>query len=569
MSSFLFPDYTADAVPPGSDGAKALGAFYTDVQVADFLVWWALRSPQDTVMDPCFGGGVFLRSACKRVLQLGGQPASQVFGAEIDAEVHARIAEKLADEFKVNGQNLRLADFFGLDPASSPRVSAIVGNPPFIRYQRFSGEARKQALMRCRRQGVRIPELCSSWAPFLVQSIAMLQQGGRLAMVVPMEIGHARYALPVLDHLRLSFGKVTFLTFRKKLFPDLSEDTLLLLAEDKGAPSTGFLLRDLPHAGLLAGVQRHKQWHRLGTRRLDADLLCQGRARLVESFLPRKARELYRELKQRSLTQRLGNLADVGIGYVTGANEFFHLDPQAARQWGIPRRFLRPAVRRGRALSGLRFTADDWRKAVDSGQAGYLLHIEADGDLPEGVRGYLQGGEKQGVHKGYKCRVRSPWYRVPHVHRPDAFLSYMSGIMPRLVANEAGAVAPNSLHMLRLHTHTTLTSDAVAALWQTSLVRLSVEIEGHPLGGGMLKMEPTEAENVVVPWSHGADLSVLTGLAEELDSLVREGDDATAQARADATILQRGMGLSASDCHLLQMAADLLRSRRYSRSAGS
>ncbi len=64
--------------------AKALGAYYTDVQVADFLVWWAIRSPHSTIMDPSFGGGVFLRSSCERLCQLGGQPSSQVFGVELD-----------------------------------------------------------------------------------------------------------------------------------------------------------------------------------------------------------------------------------------------------------------------------------------------------------------------------------------------------------------------------------------------------------------------------------------------------------------------------------------------------
>lgn len=38
-------------------------------------------------------------------------------------------------------------------------------------------------------------------------------------MVIPMEIGHAAYAVPVLQHLATSFREVTFLTFRKKLFP--------------------------------------------------------------------------------------------------------------------------------------------------------------------------------------------------------------------------------------------------------------------------------------------------------------------------------------------------------------
>src|SRR5574341_1290435 len=79
------------------DGPKSLGAYYTDSQVADFLVWWAVRNPSDTVLDPSFGGGVFLRSACKRLRELAGIAATQVFGIELDEAVHTRIAEKLHD----------------------------------------------------------------------------------------------------------------------------------------------------------------------------------------------------------------------------------------------------------------------------------------------------------------------------------------------------------------------------------------------------------------------------------------------------------------------------------------
>ena len=84
------------------------------------------------------------------------------------------------------------------------------------------------------------------------------------------------------------------------------------------------------------------------------------------------------------------------------------------------------------------------------------------------------------------------------MYQPDAFLSYMSGYTPRLVANDAEAVAPNTLHIVRLHEHVDSRTGPLTALWQTSLTKLSVEIEGHPLGGGMLKLEPTEAERVLV-----------------------------------------------------------------------
>src|SRR5207244_2614306 len=118
---------------------KILGAFYTHSQIADFLVWWAIRSVRDTVMDPSFGGGVFLYSACKRLAKLGGQPENQVYGVEIDSNIHALIAEKLSNEFGVRKENLLLSDFFDINQKKINQVDTIVGNPPFIRYQRFSG----------------------------------------------------------------------------------------------------------------------------------------------------------------------------------------------------------------------------------------------------------------------------------------------------------------------------------------------------------------------------------------------------------------------------------------------
>jgi hypothetical protein len=400
----------------------------------------------------------------------------------------------------------------------------------------------------------------------LIHSIAMLKPGGRLAMVVPMEIGHAAYALPVLDHLSKSFAQVTLLTFQKKLFADLSEDTLLLLAEDKGARCSAFLWTDLAHAGLLADIQSHGRLPRSRLQRLSPQSLSQGRERLIEYFIPQQAQEVYRQLRDLPSTRRLGELADVGIGYVTGANDFFHLHPDEARLWEIPESYLKPAVRRGRSLSGLRFTKEDWYRALETGEASYLLYIEAETNLPAGLRRYLDGGEARGISGAYKCRTRSPWFRVPHVYRPDAFLSYMSGLTPRLVANQAGVVAPNSLHILRLYPKSALTSDAVAALWQTSLTRLSVEIEGHALGGGMLKVEPTEAEQVTVAFPQ-TEPDELAELAEELDALMRSGNEQVANTRADELILKRGLGLSESDCRLLRTAAETLRHRRYSWSA--
>jgi adenine-specific DNA methylase len=548
-----------------AEKAKCLGVFYTDARVADFLVGWAVRSARDTVLDPSFGGGAFLRSACERIRALGGDPASQVLGVEIDSEVHGRVSAELASAFGLTNGHLILSDFFGTDVETVGCVAAVVGNPPFVRYHRFTGESRAIALRKAAEQKVRLSRLTSSWAPFLVHSCSMIRRGGRLAMVLPMEIAYASYARPVLDYLARSFARVTFLTFRKKLFPDLSEDTLLLLAEGRGESPHGFFWRDLADAETLRGLGAGGRPRLSGLQRLDTEGFCQGSQRLMECWVPKKARDLYRSLRQAGLTTRLGDIAEVGIGYVTGANDFFHLSHGDIARWGIPDGLLQPAVRRGRSLAGLRFTQEDWHSAIRAGEAAFLLLIEGGRtELPTGVRQYLAHGEEQGVHKTFKCRTRTPWYSVPHVFVPDAFLTYMSGVFPRLVANDARVVAPNSLHVLRMRPLSGFSGHALAALWQTALTGLSVEIEGHALGGGMLKMEPTEAENVLVPATRVGQ-SELRSLARELDTLVRGGRDSDAQALADKALLMDGLGMEAADCRLLRNAARLLRRRRYSR----
>jgi adenine-specific DNA methylase len=369
---------------------KDLGAFYTDAQVADFLVWWAVRSADDTVLDPCFGGGVFLDSACRRAVSLSGHPSEQIYGVEIDERVHADTARSLDVAYGVSPANLLRANFFELDATSIPAPDAVVGNPPFIRYQRFNGSVRAAAGFRVREQGIHLSNLSSSWAPFLIHSISLLRNGGRLAMVIPAEIGHASYSVPVVDFLFRSFGSVMILTFRKRLSPRLSQDTVLLLAEKKGESTATLLWRDLDNVTLLHQIMKTGRVEVEGTQRLERQALASGHLRLVRKLMAPPALDLYSKLKVSQETTRLGDITDVGIGYVTGANDFFHLSDDTVLQYRIPGSFLRPAVRRGRDLVGIRYTAHDWLARRTQGDGVYLLSIPPDA-LPQGGAWSISG----------------------------------------------------------------------------------------------------------------------------------------------------------------------------------
>jgi len=549
--------------------AKQLGAYYTDERVASFVVRWALRagSGARTVLDPSCGDGVFLGAACRALAGAGVELAMRVLGVDIDPKAAAAARGRLTRDRGLRRWEVVVGDFFDI-PCGTWQVHAVVGNPPFVRFHRFAGNQRTQALARAAEQGVRLSGLSSSWAPFVVHSVGMLAPGGQLGMVLPRESTHAVYARPVIRHLLTSFAEVTVVTFRHPLFPNLNEDTVLLLARDRGHGPGPLACLDLDGVDDLSSVRWKDTGSVEGARPIASEGLAKGDHPVPLQLLPSETVALWSRLSADPRLARLGDLVSLGIGYVTGANGFFHLSREEATAWSIPGPFLADAVVRSRALTGLSFTASDWEAGLAHRCTSYLLHVNGASDLPPGLLAYLHHGEAMGIPRGYKCRNRQPWYSVPQVVPPDAFLTYMSHDMPRIVANACGAVAPNTLHCVQMRPQAPLAAAHLALLWCNSLTRLSAEIEGHALGGGMLKLEPGEARRVLVPplptgWQDAA----FSPQFAALDELLRAGRHGDVRERVDEAVLGAGMGLMPQDWRVLSEGARVLRQRRLHRPA--
>ena len=453
--------------------AKRHGQFFTPPAVAATLVRWALRSTTDRILDPACGDGEFLSAHEVAV------------GCEFDPE-HAAAARLRAPGALVHG-----GDFFAWADETHERFEAIVGNPPFIRYQGFSGPMRERALRQACRFGANLPQLTSSWAPFVAASALLLRPGGRMAFVVPAEIGHASYAVPLIEALCASFGEVVIVAVRDKIFPALSEDAWILYAAEHGAHTDAVRLVAADRFPMNAAIPR-------GGRRVPLARLREVRGRLRRWLLPTDALEAYEQIEGAEGVFRLGSVASVGIGYVSGANDFFHLRPSVARRARIDERFLAPAVRRGGSLPPTAtLTTRQVQQWIANDDPVLLLRLkDAMQELPRAVRGYLDSEAGMTARQAYKCRVRNPWYSVPDVTVPDGFLSYMSGETVQIIRNAAGCVGTNSVHVVRMRTGTTFRT--VQAAFDSPLTRLSCEIEGHPLGGGMLKIEPREAQRLLL-----------------------------------------------------------------------
>ena len=453
--------------------SKKYGQFFTPESVASTLVKWAVRDLRDHILDPACGNGEFLSHHRFSV------------GVEIDP-VHAAIAMERAATSAVYQQ-----DFFSWAECTEERFDAIVGNPPFIRYQGFTGQTRARALRLALRIGAKLPQLASSWAPFLAVAAGLLKPGGRMAFVVPAEIGHASYAVPLLWGLARSFSKVQVIAVKHKMFPRLSEDAWLLYTE-------GFRGKtDHLDFTVCEGFSPSQDVPRVAAK-VSLDALRAANGRLRRWVLPTRVLSAYESLEAAEGMHRLGSVAEVGIGYVTGANDFFHLRPSEARRLEIPPSFLKVSVRKGEYLPVTgRLMPSLVKRWLAEDAPVLFLHIEKNSKLPLSVEKYLSTERANEAQKAFKCVVRNPWYVVPNVTVPHGFLSYMSGSEPRLVENRSQCVATNSVHTVRLKDK--IRFGLLQEQWRSPVTRLSCEIEGHPLGGGMLKLEPGEAKRVLLP----------------------------------------------------------------------
>lgn len=546
--------------------AGALGRYYTAESTAAFVSRLVLRAHSDQVLDPSCGTGVFLVEAANRLQSLSPRARGSVTGIDLDRTACSCASASIQERpFSIRTRIMN-RDFFSVSPHEVGETGVIIGNPPFVRYQGLGRADRNRALLRAEKAGVVLSERSNLWAPFVVHATSFLNEGGRLALVLPAELLHANYAAPVMSHLLSSFSKVRILTFENSLFPTLEVEAIVLLAEGLGSKCTEFRIVRIDNP---SGT---RQWAVAEERRATTQRMDDGGVaidKVSDYFLPGQVREVFRKVRNSGLAKPLSRYASVDIGYVTGDHGFFHLTKEGARKWGIPGRFLKPALRRGRSLSGCIYQKSDWGRLKRRDAACFLLRVPPDAP-PESIkrlRPYLREGIRRGVDSRYQCRVREPWYSVKRVRTSDGILTPVASGSPRLLLNEAGVFPSNNLHTVTCEPDVDRSLfTVVVCSWYSSFTAISAMLEGRVLGGGLRKLEPSEAERVeiIMPQSE-EDIARLKGLIPVVDASLRGSGNESALNRLDDLLLTETVGLSGREQEILR---NFRRRYGYSKTTG-
>jgi adenine-specific DNA-methyltransferase len=188
---------------------KDKGIFFTPKKARD-RIWDLLGSwVPNTVLEPSFGSGEFLLDAAQRF------PAARLFGNELEAEFHEKVAA-----LNIPNTALTCGDF---RTYATPEggVDFIVGNPPY-----FVVKDKEPACMKGRG---------NMFVLFVYWSITKhLKEGGKLAFVLPTSFYNCAYYEPCRRFLATQTTLLHVENIQVN-YLDTNQDTMILLVE-KRAP---------------------------------------------------------------------------------------------------------------------------------------------------------------------------------------------------------------------------------------------------------------------------------------------------------------------------------------------
>lgn len=528
---------------------KLRGGYYTPPDLASFLVRWIGEIHPKHVLEPSCGDGVFFAA-------LGDSNhlrAVDVVGFEIDPEEASKARAKASDA-GLKSACVHSDDFLKwalarLEDGGRP-FDAVLGNPPFVRYQYLPPNFQLYAERIFRELEVPFTKHTNAWVPFILASVAMLRPGGRLAMVVPSEIIHVTHAQGLRSYLGRECRRIVVIDPEELWFTDTLQGAVILLVEkrERGGGSEGVAIYPVKGRNFLS----LKPSEIFDTTQAINGKTVQGK--WTGAILDVETRLLIDEVAHHKDVKRFLEVAKVDVGIVTGANKFFLVSDETVDDFHL-RKWAHPMFGRSEHCPGLVYDDQQHEANASKGLPTNFLWFARDGAKVDSfAMTYIKHGESQKLHTRYKCRVRTPWYTVPSVYSTEIGMLKRSHHIPRLILNRKGAYTTDTAYRIRARD---VNAEKLVSCFLNPLTALSAELEGRHYGGGVLELIPSEIERLLVPLPSKIRID-LTGLDAAMRTLPVQ-DVLTRQGKA----VLGALGLSKNKQDLIMDGWRKLRDRRH------
>ncbi|SHG51906.1 N-6 DNA Methylase [Fodinibius roseus] len=531
---------------------KLRGGYYTPLDLAEFMAKWVTKGDIKKILEPSSGDGNFFQ-ALSRIVR-DGEPEIKVTGVELNKEEVEKSRERIKTLNNIQFEILN-EDYleWGLKSQNNNSFDAVIGNPPFIRYQYLPKEYQDRAEKIFDLYNLKFTKHTNAWVPFVVQSFEMLNPGGRLAMILPSELMHVSHAQSLREYLGKNSEKILILDPKELWFEDTLQGALILFAEKKKSAkdkSRGLGIKEITNRSF-ADDDPHKYFKNINF--INGETIT---GKWTKAVLNKKELELIKEIKCSSEAYQFKEIADASVGIVTGANKYFLINKKDAREFGIED-WSHPMFGRSEHCPKLVYDEDQHNRNIEKELPTEFIWFDVDKfeELGEDAQKYVKKGEDKEYHKRYKCRIRDPWFKVPSVYATEIGMLKRSHNYHRLILNEINAYTTDTAYRIKLKTDS-IEPHQLVYNFLNSFTALTAELEGRFYGGGVLELIPSEIKKTYVPIINSSYSDL-----KELDKKFNSLDPEEVLKQQDEHIL-KSFGLSKNDRNIIHNAWQKLRDRR-------
>lgn len=468
---------------------KLRGGYYTPFELTEFITKYIFskkKFKKSTILEPSVGDGRFYDSFKKVKYNF------KMTGVELIEKEALKSICKVENDDRFKTINKDFYKFYHEN--RNKKYEAIVGNPPYIRYQLLTEEQRDYQSEIMLNNGLKANRLINSWVAFTVASIEMLENNGIIAFVLPTDLLQVSYAKELRRFLYSELSEVNIINFNKTVFKDIQQDVLLMIGTKK---NNSF---DKNHELRLINIDDKKDLLNLDLQ----DYPLESKEFIEEFYLKDKwstiylnnnERSYYYDLRKNNNVVMFNDYIKGQVGITTGNNKVFAVSESIVKKYELED-YIVPLLGRSIEADGIIYKQIDLKNNILKDKNVWLLDFNKK-KIHGKAKEYIKNVERKNEHRGYKLDLREKWYEVPSIWIPDAFLLRRVGSHPKIILNELNCTSTDTFH--RLLFKEGINEKLMIISLYSSLSLMSLELEGRVFAGGALEVLPGDLKNILIP----------------------------------------------------------------------
>lgn len=417
-----------------------LGQVYTKPIVADYMVDLFDLPSGSRVLDPCFGGGVFVNSILRRT-------SFNVDAVEIDVDSFCKLQNKNRPRL-----NLFCGDFF--KHKSYLPYDGVIMNPPYVRQEDIDGLASlgvSKIKLKDACGDVEIPKKANLYIYFIIYAVRLMRLGGQLIVIFPNSWKNT----PIGNFLRGFLNGIGY------------------IANDISVNGNPFVGDPLVDVCIIRFIKGEKGATALTTIRIDPDNITDvTEAEHAPDF-------------SSSALCNLGSVAKIKRGLTTFYNDVF-INPPI-----FDSTYLFDIVSSPKSVLGM----STKRCSLDK-----VLIIPEGAEISEELHDYLETSKANIISQNkpktllHKIANSEVWYCLTPQHPAPVIFPYIIRYKPRFILNNGCYMARDNFYLLSSN----LEKGLFVALLNNYYIFFQLELCGKSYGNGILKIQKYDVDNILI-----------------------------------------------------------------------